>query len=321
MAMPTSPNHVFNFPANEPHDFDDSGLEFEEDPQEEFEEDPQEELEEDHEKEPKEASELEVDDEADWDEEMNEPELIFPWNSCGEHKVKERVGTTKNGAKRIAKAIAEYKRNQTNPENAGGSGPTNVGGVVAPDMHGCSYKTFRNCQPHSFNRTEGVVGLSRWFKKMEQVFEISKCAEEDKVKFAACTFKGRALTWWIGNMRTLGLANANQIPWTNVKTMMTTDLHDAINMARELIEKAIQAKAMRMGEINKRKWEDYQRNNNNNRKNNTYDQQQNRRQEAAKAYVAAPARGKVYLGNLPLCKDVSYIISTSAQLSAGNAKG
>ncbi|GJV77674.1 hypothetical protein Tco_1509258 [Tanacetum coccineum] len=50
MAMPTSPNHVFNFPANEPHDFDDSDLEFEEDPQEEFEEDPQGELEEDHEK-------------------------------------------------------------------------------------------------------------------------------------------------------------------------------------------------------------------------------------------------------------------------------
>ncbi|GKB26581.1 hypothetical protein Tco_0865982 [Tanacetum coccineum] len=113
-----------------------------------------------------------------------------------------RRGVERMVQKWVAKAIAEYERNRTNPENAGGSGPANAGGVVAPDVHGCSYKTFRNCQPHSFNGTEGVVGLTRWFEKMEQVFEISKCVEEDKVKFAACTFEGRALTWWNGNVHT-----------------------------------------------------------------------------------------------------------------------
>ncbi|GJW49275.1 hypothetical protein Tco_0090626 [Tanacetum coccineum] len=45
----------------------------------------------------------------------------------------------------------------------------------------------------------GVVRLKRWFEKMEQVFEICKCAEDDKVKFVVCTFEGRALTWWNGN--------------------------------------------------------------------------------------------------------------------------
>ncbi|GJR79292.1 hypothetical protein Tco_1456024 [Tanacetum coccineum] len=91
-------------------------------------------------------------------------------------------------------------------------GSTNTGGTVVPEMHGCSYKTFMNGKPHSFKGTEGVVGLKRWFEKMEQVFEICKCAEDDKVKFAMCTFEGRALTWWNGNVQTLGLANANQIP-------------------------------------------------------------------------------------------------------------
>ncbi|GKC72974.1 hypothetical protein Tco_1118857, partial [Tanacetum coccineum] len=123
----------------------------------------------------------------------------------------------------VAKAIAKYERTKTNPENAGGSGPTNAGGVVAPGVHGCSYKTFLNCKPHPFNGTDGAVGLSRWFKKMEQVFEINKRAKEDKVKFVACTFEGRALTWWNGNVQTLGLTNANQIPWSNVKTMMTIE--------------------------------------------------------------------------------------------------
>ncbi|GJW38185.1 putative reverse transcriptase domain-containing protein [Tanacetum coccineum] len=266
--------------------------------------------------------------------------------------------------KRVAKAIEEYEKRRADSNNTGGSGSTNTRGTVAPDVHGCSYKTFMNGQPYSFSGTEGVVGLKRWFEKMEQVFEICKCAEDDKVKFAVCTFESRALTWWNGNVQTLGLANANQIPWSNVKAMMTTEycpateiqrmeqelwtltlkgddieaynnrfhelvlmcpelvstekkkiekyirgfpegikgnvtsskpatLHDAINMARELIEQGVQAKALRIGDSNKRKWEDQQGNN--------YHQQQNRRQEAAKVYVAAPAKGRGYAGNLPWC--------------------
>ncbi|GKA77360.1 putative reverse transcriptase domain-containing protein [Tanacetum coccineum] len=67
-----------------------------------------------------------------------------------------------------------------------------------------------NGKPHPFNRTEGVVGLRCWIEKVEQVFEICKCAEEDKVMFAASTFEGRALTWWNGNVHTLWLLNANR---------------------------------------------------------------------------------------------------------------
>ncbi|GJS31499.1 putative reverse transcriptase domain-containing protein [Tanacetum coccineum] len=183
-----------------------------------------------------------------------------------------------------------------------------------------------NGKPHSFKGTEGVVGLKRWFEKMEQVFEICKCAEDDKVKFAMCTFEGRALTWWNGNVQTLGLANANQIPWSNknqgnITSSKPATLHEAINMARELVEQAVQGRAARIGESNKRKWEDNQRNNNNNNhnynnnhnsnnnhnnnnnrnRNNNHHQQQNRRQENVRAYAAAPAGGKIYAGNLPKC--------------------
>ncbi|GJU48647.1 putative reverse transcriptase domain-containing protein [Tanacetum coccineum] len=248
-------------------------------------------------------------------------------------------------------------------------------------------KTFMNGKPHTFNGTKGVVGLRRWIEKVEQVFETCKCAEEDKVMFAASTFEGRALTWWNGNVHTLGLVNANHIPWTEFKTMMTTEycpateiqrmeqelwtltlkgddieaynnrfhelalmcpelvptekkkierytrgfperikgnitsskpatLHDAINMARELVEQAVQGKATRIGESNKRKWEDHQRNtnnnnnnpnNNNNRnRNNNYHQQQNRRQETARAYAAAPTKNRGYAGNLPKCNRCNF---------------
>ncbi|GJX67527.1 reverse transcriptase domain-containing protein [Tanacetum coccineum] len=134
--------------------------------------------------------------------------------------------------RRVAKAIEEYEKTRSESNNAGGSGFANIEGTVAPDVHGCSYKTFTNCKPHSFNGTEGVVGLKRWFEKMEQVFEIYKCAEEDKVKFAMCTFEGRALTWWNENVQTLGLANANQIPWSNIKDMMTTEYCPATEIQR-----------------------------------------------------------------------------------------
>ncbi|GJW41074.1 putative reverse transcriptase domain-containing protein [Tanacetum coccineum] len=134
--------------------------------------------------------------------------------------------------KRVAKAIKKYEKTRANSNNTGGSGSTNTGGTIVPEMHGCSYKTFMNGKPHSFKGTEGVVGLKRWFEKMEQVFEICKCAEDDKVKFAMCTFEGRALTWWNGNVQTLGLANANQIPWSNVKAMMTTEYCPATEIQR-----------------------------------------------------------------------------------------
>nr|GEX93325.1 hypothetical protein [Tanacetum cinerariifolium] len=71
--------------------------------------------------------------------------------------------------------------------------PTNTGGIVASDVQGCSYKTFMNCKPHPFNGTEGVVGLKHWFEKIEQVLEICKCAEDDKVKFVVYTFEGHPL--------------------------------------------------------------------------------------------------------------------------------
>ncbi|GJU03196.1 hypothetical protein Tco_1113534 [Tanacetum coccineum] len=95
--------------------------------------------------------------------------------------------------RRVAKAIEKYEKTRADSNNTGGSGSTNTGGTVAPEVQGCSYKTFMNGKPHSFNGTEGVVGLKRWFEKIEQVFEICKCAEDDKVKFSMCTFEGRAL--------------------------------------------------------------------------------------------------------------------------------
>ncbi|GJS60510.1 putative reverse transcriptase domain-containing protein [Tanacetum coccineum] len=84
----------------------------------------------------------------------------------------------------------------------------------------CYYADFMKCQPLNFKGTEGVVGLTRWIEKMESVFNISGCAIENQVKFATCTLLGAALTWWNGQIRTLG-PEAYAMTWEVLKKKIT----------------------------------------------------------------------------------------------------
>ncbi|GJZ54421.1 hypothetical protein Tco_0609306 [Tanacetum coccineum] len=98
--------------------------------------------------------------------------------------------------KRVAKAIEKYKKTRADSNNTGGSGSTNTGGTIVPEMHGCSYKTSINGKPHSF-KAEG-----------------------------SCSKSGER------NVRLSDYANANQIPWSNVKAMMTTEYCPATEIQR-----------------------------------------------------------------------------------------
>ncbi|GKC61270.1 putative reverse transcriptase domain-containing protein [Tanacetum coccineum] len=93
-------------------------------------------------------------------------------------------------------------RNSTNGDGSHSSHGDNRRNVQT--ARPCFYADFMKCQPLNFKGTEGVVGLTRWIEKMESVFNISGCAIENQVKFATCTLLGAALTWWNGQIRTLG---------------------------------------------------------------------------------------------------------------------
>ncbi|GJT98525.1 putative reverse transcriptase domain-containing protein [Tanacetum coccineum] len=63
-------------------------------------------------------------------------------------------------------------------DNGDGNDNRNVNGRGdRPGAHECTYQDFMKCQPLSFKRIEGVVGLIRWSEKMETVFHISNCSE------------------------------------------------------------------------------------------------------------------------------------------------
>ncbi|GJW09496.1 hypothetical protein Tco_1575323 [Tanacetum coccineum] len=48
----------------------------------------------------------------------------------------------------------------------------------------------------NFHGTEGTVGLTRWFEKLESQFGINNVSEADRVKFASTILLDGALTWW-----------------------------------------------------------------------------------------------------------------------------
>ncbi|GJZ97823.1 putative reverse transcriptase domain-containing protein [Tanacetum coccineum] len=87
--------------------------------------------------------------------------------------------------------------------------------------HECTYPDFLKFQPLNFKGTEGVVGLTQWFEKMESVYNISNCTVACQVKFAMCTLQGNALTWWNSHIKTTTLEAAHAMPWRTLKKMMT----------------------------------------------------------------------------------------------------
>ncbi|GJS98046.1 hypothetical protein Tco_0819216 [Tanacetum coccineum] len=92
---------------------------------------------------------------------------------------------------------------------------------LVADMKTGNYKEFISCQPFYLNGTEGAVGLIRWFERTESVFSHSKCAEENKVTFATGTLTDDALSWWNAYAQPMGIEQANQIAWTELKRLLT----------------------------------------------------------------------------------------------------
>ncbi|GJS49842.1 reverse transcriptase domain-containing protein [Tanacetum coccineum] len=93
--------------------------------------------------------------------------------------------------------------------------------IVTPVVKTGNYKEFINCQPFYFNATERAVGLIRWFERTESVFSRRRCAKENKVTFATGTLTNDALSWWNAYAQPMGIEQANQITWTELKRLLT----------------------------------------------------------------------------------------------------
>ncbi|GJS59645.1 putative reverse transcriptase domain-containing protein [Tanacetum coccineum] len=124
---------------------------------------------------------------------------------------------------RVNAAVEAERERQVNARGQGNNANEAGGQGGAPAARECTFSGFMKCNPTVFHGHEGAVELSRWFEKTEMVFGISECAEARKVKFAAATLQGRALTWWNSQVATMGLEAANQIGWTEMRRLMTEE--------------------------------------------------------------------------------------------------
>ncbi|GJV36561.1 putative reverse transcriptase domain-containing protein [Tanacetum coccineum] len=115
-------------------------------------------------------------------------------------------------------------RNGGNGENGNGNRNGNHGmnyGGFMPVARECTFQDFLKCKPHNFSGTEGVVGLTRWFEKMETVFNISNCPPKYQVKYATCILQDSALTWWNSHKRKIGVEAAYAMNWVELMKLMT----------------------------------------------------------------------------------------------------
>ncbi|GKB58007.1 reverse transcriptase domain-containing protein [Tanacetum coccineum] len=120
----------------------------------------------------------------------------------------------------VADALAEHEanrsRNGDDNHDSGTSGRRQVSTVRE-----CTYTDFLKCQPLNFKGTEGVIGLTQWFEKMESVFHIRNYTVACQIKFATCTLQGNALMWWNSYVRTIGHDVSYAMTWKTLKKMMT----------------------------------------------------------------------------------------------------
>ncbi|GKC88220.1 hypothetical protein Tco_1148869, partial [Tanacetum coccineum] len=63
---------------------------------------------------------------------------------------------------------ATRNSNDSNTSGTGARRPVQV-------ARKCTYQDFLKCQPLNFKGTEGVVGLTQWFEKIESVYSIRNC--------------------------------------------------------------------------------------------------------------------------------------------------
>ncbi|GKF91865.1 hypothetical protein Tco_0275566, partial [Tanacetum coccineum] len=96
----------------------------------------------------------------------------------------------------------------------------NYGGFM-PVARECTFQDFLKCKPHNFLGSEGVVGLTRWFEKMETVFNITNCPPKYQVKYTTCTLQDSALTWWNSHKRTISVEAAYTMNWVELMKLMT----------------------------------------------------------------------------------------------------
>ncbi|GKA59085.1 hypothetical protein Tco_0758398 [Tanacetum coccineum] len=119
--------------------------------------------------------------------------------------------------------VGNQGSNQGNPRNQNGDAINdNIQGdvrnvIVNNNRRGCTYKEFLACNPKEYDGKGGAIVYTRWIEKMESVQDMSGCEENQKVKYTAGSFVGKALMWWNSQIHTRSREAAVGMSWEDFK--------------------------------------------------------------------------------------------------------
>ncbi|GJR44380.1 putative reverse transcriptase domain-containing protein [Tanacetum coccineum] len=97
---------------------------------------------------------------------------------------------------------------------------------------GCSYKDFLACNPKEYDDKGGAIVRTHWIKKMEYVHDMSGCSIDQKVKYTAGSFVGKALIWWNSQIHTLSREVTVNMSWNDFKFMMIQEFCPSYKMQK-----------------------------------------------------------------------------------------
>ncbi|GJY66080.1 reverse transcriptase domain-containing protein [Tanacetum coccineum] len=96
----------------------------------------------------------------------------------------------------ILAQVGSQCSNQGNGRNQNGDAVNdNIQGDVRNviennDRRGCTYKEFLACNPKEYDGKGGAIVYTHWIEKMESVQDMSRCRDNQKVKYTAGSFVG-----------------------------------------------------------------------------------------------------------------------------------
>ncbi|GJY69199.1 putative reverse transcriptase domain-containing protein [Tanacetum coccineum] len=183
--------------------------------------------------------------------------------------------------------------------NGGNGNPNENGRGDRPVARECTCQDFMKCQPLNFKGTEGVVGLIRWFEKMDLLLENAHVMTSWSLWLSSAeqtnphTFDGPEEEDQVEKF-IRGLPDNIQ---GNVIAVEPTKLQDAVRIANNLINQKLKGYAVKNTE-NKRRLEVNQRDNRGQQP--PFKRPNVGGQNVARAYTAGNNEKKPYNGLLPL---------------------
>ncbi|GJU88071.1 putative reverse transcriptase domain-containing protein [Tanacetum coccineum] len=276
---------------------------------------------------------------------------LEPLNENGDEQEGENGG---NGNEGNGNGGNEENKNGGNGHK-NGNHSMNYGGFM-PVARECTFQDFLKCKPHNFSGTEGVVGLTRWFEKMEtrtigveaaytmnwvelmklmtEVYCPRNEIQKTETELWNLIVKGNDLTAYTQTFKELILLCTRMVPneedrverfigglpdniQGNVIAANPARLQDAIRIVNQLMDKKVQGYAARSAK-NKRRMESNLRDNRGQQP--PFKRQNTSGQNVARAYTAGNNKRRGYAGPLPYCNKCRMHHKGLCTMRCGNCK-